>query len=234
MRIASYNPMSMLQAGRWDDLAVQFKSIHVIAVIGTQLSTEHEVEQHRTGNFQRLDWGRGDRSTGVSLLLRRDVFPRSCVRKHFTPPESLKGRVGGVRVRTGCMHVALFAVYIPPCDGAKQSGRVASDIFLWLSAIIDGLPHRCVPVMCMDANAHIGKEKFQVYQAHACLLFTALWVALTGRCRTRMGHCCFNSLRETGFVWLTRFFSVWGYLLLKRRKGKEQGRLHRSSKRCQI
>ena len=41
--------------------------------------------------------------------------------------------------------------YVPPND-------TASVVLRWVRNKVDGLPHRCVPIITTDAYGHIGKE----------------------------------------------------------------------------
>ena len=65
----------------------------------------------KSAQFVVFQWGYGatsclkiadgctNMSTGVSPVLRADLYPNSCIRRRFDPPAKLQGRLGGVLVR---------------------------------------------------------------------------------------------------------------------------------------
>eukprot|EP00969_Alexandrium_andersonii_P291683 12891826-Alexandrium_andersonii.AAC.1 len=50
------------------------------------------------------------------------------------------------------------ALYLPPGHDRLELVNAATK---WASEILDATPHRCIPVVCTDANAHLGLSKVQ-------------------------------------------------------------------------
>ena len=94
------------------------KNIHVAGLQGTRLGggrKEYPIRASpldtKSAQFMVFQWGYGatsrvqvadggtNMSTGVSLVLRADLYPTSCIRRRFDPPVKLQGRLGGVLVR---------------------------------------------------------------------------------------------------------------------------------------
>ena len=71
--------------------------------------------------------GGTNRSTGVSLVLRADLYPASCIRRRFDPPVKLQGRLGGVLVRSRGLpgnqelHEKVIVAYPPLEEGRADT-----------------------------------------------------------------------------------------------------------------
>ena len=131
-RLCSYNPLSCRAVGRWDDIASQLRSCHAIGLQGTQCETDLPVEVFGIGGHNFFHWGRAPgkkgRPTGVALALDKKQFPKSAVRQILEPPKALKGRLGGVRLRTTVRDVA-FIVGYAPCHPTTPSAAKQCDMF---------------------------------------------------------------------------------------------------------
>eukprot|EP00972_Heterocapsa_arctica_P087884 12960871-Heterocapsa_arctica.AAC.1 len=71
MKLCVYNPQSLLQAGRMEDMLELFKPCAIVALVGTCLQGGEEAAVHTKGQFHVVAWGRGNTSTRLSLLLNR-------------------------------------------------------------------------------------------------------------------------------------------------------------------
>ena len=85
LRVATYNPLSMLQAGRQDDVLEQFRSVDLLAVVGTCCKTELQVEQSQIANKTLYRLGRGDRNTALicTSILEDSVKEQFAVWNHY-------------------------------------------------------------------------------------------------------------------------------------------------------
>ena len=99
----TFNAQSLVRPGRRNLIATYMidKNIHVRATPLDTKSAQFVVFQWGYGATSRLKVADGgtNMSTGVSLVLRADLYPTSCVRRRFDPPVKLQGRLGGVLVR---------------------------------------------------------------------------------------------------------------------------------------
>ena len=95
-------------------------------------------------------------STGVSLVLRADLYPNSCIRRRFDPPAKLQGRLVGVLVRCrGLPGNQELHVAYSPLEEAKPT---LLDFFWntfheWVVAP----PRRANVVLLLDANGRVGQ-----------------------------------------------------------------------------
>ena len=46
-------------------------------------------------------------------MLKRGMFNRSEVREVFSPPSSMQRRIGGVRIKSRVLDIAIFVLYMP-------------------------------------------------------------------------------------------------------------------------
>ena len=152
LRVATYNPLSMLQAGRQDDVLGQFRSVDLLAVVGTCCTTDLQVEQSQISNKTLCRLGRGDRSTGIDLHINTRRFGKGSVRSVESLSGRNKGRAMAIHIKTRFYDIMFCAFYLPPGERKKDT----DDIIEWVSERVDKRGHRCLPLLCCDANAHVG------------------------------------------------------------------------------
>ena len=152
LRVATYNPLSMLQAGRQDGVLEQFRSVDLLAVVGTCCKTELQVEQSQIANKTLYRLGRGDRNTGIDLYINTRRFGKGAVRSVESLSGRHKGRALAIHIKTRIYDIMLCAFYLPPGERKKDT----DDVINWVSERVDKCGHRCLPLLCCDANAHVG------------------------------------------------------------------------------
>ena len=151
-----------------EDITGLLKPCAAVALVGTCLPIDSDGPSISTmKNFQVIHWGRGAVSTGVSLLLHRSMFSARCLRHFWDHGNSkeLKGRVAAVRVKSPTHDLCFLIGYgfqAPNNDAERRRNRI---FFRWFSDVLDELPHRCIPIWMLDANAHVGLRKLQEARA---------------------------------------------------------------------
>ena len=121
MRIVTYNPMSCVMAGRYDDITRNLRQFHVIALIGTRYSQERAGRIYscwHINGYLGIHWGFkktatfSNSSTGVSLLLKGQK--KKYIREILSPPPELQGRAGAVQVWMHGREYRHIVAYVPP------------------------------------------------------------------------------------------------------------------------
>ena len=156
------------------------KNIQVAGLQGTRLgggSKEYRIRASpldtKSAQFVVFQWGYGatsrlkvvdggtNMSTGVSLVLRADLYPTSCIRRHFDPPAKLQGRLGGVLVRCRGLpgnqelHEKIIVAHSP----LEDAEPTLLDFF-WntLHEWVVAPPRRANVVLLLDANGRVGQD----------------------------------------------------------------------------
>ena len=110
LRVATYNPQ-------------QFRSVDLLAVVGTCCTTDLQVE--------RL--GRGDRSTSIDLYINTRRFNKKTVRSVESLSGRNKGRAMAMHIKTRIYDITFCAFYLPPGERKKDT----DDIIEWVSERVD-------------------------------------------------------------------------------------------------
>ena len=117
--IISYNPLSMLQSGRSDDIFKVFKYAIIIALSGTRqrMMGGKPFQYIATHNRHRFLFGYGQRSNkhaGCEISICRNRYRQKDVVGIAWPTDpTLAGRAGVIRVRTKAQDLAILCVYCP-------------------------------------------------------------------------------------------------------------------------
>ena len=76
-------------------------------------------------------------STGVSLVLRANLYTNSCIRRRFDPPAKLQGRLGGVLVRCRGLpgNQELHEKIIVACSPLEEAEPTLLDLF-WTNGLL--------------------------------------------------------------------------------------------------
>lgn len=82
--------LSMVQADRDQDCLEQFRACHIVGLVG----------KTRLGPFARLQWSKGELSTGLELWVRRRYISPKHFQGHWSGEGGLQGRVGAARFKT--------------------------------------------------------------------------------------------------------------------------------------
>ena len=128
LRVATYNPQ-------------QFRSVDLLAVVGTCCTTDLQVE--------RL--GRGDRSTSIDLYINTRRFNK----KQFAALNHYREETRDEQWPCTSRRVFTISRSVP-----STSLQVSERKTLTTSSngSVNGLTSvdRCLPLLCCDANAHVG------------------------------------------------------------------------------
>ena len=100
-------------------------------------------------------------SSGVSLVLRADLYPTSCIRRRFNPPVKLQGSLGGVLVHCRGLpgnqelHEKIIVAHSP----LEEAEPTLLDLF-WntLHEWVVAPPRRANVVLLQDANGRVGQD----------------------------------------------------------------------------
>ena len=133
LRVATYNPLSMLHAGRQDDVLGQFRSVDLLAVVGTCCTTDLQVGQSQISNKTLYRLGRGDRSTGIDLHINTRRFGKGAVRSVESLSGRNKGRAMATHIKTRIYDIMFCAFYLLPGERKKDT----DDIIEWVSERVD-------------------------------------------------------------------------------------------------
>ena len=159
--VTSFNPLSANTSIRKEIILRELGRAHILCLQGTSIKQTGEVctEQHFKDHIC-FDWGspkgRPHNSCGVSIILRTQVFPRRNVARVYSPPEAYHGRFGAVRLKRGDLDVCVISLYMhtEPQKQIQQERNI--QLWKYVGDFISRLPRRCTPILCLDANAHVG------------------------------------------------------------------------------
>ena len=159
--VSSYNPLSAVDPIRKECILRELGRAHILCLQGTNVRHSGEnCTQQNYKNHVWYDWGapsgKQNTSGGVAIILRSRVFQPKNVARVYCPPDALQGRFGAIRLRRGDLDLCVISMYMYT-EPQKQSQQ-ERNLRLWryLDDFISKLPHRCTPLLCLDANAHVG------------------------------------------------------------------------------
>ena len=129
LRAAVYNPLSLMQAYRCEDISRVLRAVSFIAMPGTQ-SKMKGGRKHFMASYDKhwaVHWGFAagaacsNRSAGVSIMVDHRL-PASSVVQVFDPQPIFQGRAGGLRIKASGMDIAPLCLYFPV--KATSEGKV--------------------------------------------------------------------------------------------------------------
>ena len=158
-RVVVYNPQSLLRADRVNEISAKFKCAALVLLNATCIRLEDELYEWSTSKHHHvLHVGRGQRSTGLALLLHRRFFSRKSVKQVWaaqTP--KLKGRLAAVRIKTPTVDIMPILAYAP------FNPEEATAFYRELENLLAGKHvqrgNRTIEIWGIDANRHVGLEK---------------------------------------------------------------------------
>ena len=165
MRIALYNPLSLIRPGRILHIALSL-NCDAVLLPGTCIrGNQHD--SHKVANVNSEFWaihcgyGSGpftNHTAGCSVIFRKKVFPKSCIQQLQFAPKELKGRGVCIRCKRQRMDINFILGYSPPHgSGANPAARKGADLTnKWLRAQYEATPLRSLPILGMDANTQFG------------------------------------------------------------------------------
>lgn len=96
-----------------------------------------------------MGYGRGqctNKSAGVALYLNNHRFREKNIYQIYSPPDSVQGRGGGVRLPWSVFDIAAFTVYCPPRRTKLDERRVCTEtcqiLMKWVQSTISKLHRR--------------------------------------------------------------------------------------------
>jgi hypothetical protein len=97
---------------------------------------------------------------GCALAFLAKKYPCSAISKISTPPGPLWGRGGACRLRKrGAFDITSVVAYMPLAgtqDGCQQYDLLVN----WMQDVLDATPARSLPMIFLDANAHLSGPVF--------------------------------------------------------------------------
>ena len=94
----------------------------------------------------------GGTVTGIDLYINTRRVGKRAVRSVESLSGGNKGREMAIHIKTRIYDIMFCAFCLPPGERKKDT----DDIIEWVSERVDKCGHRCLPLLCCDANAHVG------------------------------------------------------------------------------
>ena len=202
LRCCVFNPLSMVQANRDQDCLEQFRACHIVGLVGANRKHDLCIQQTRLGPFARLQRSKDEPSTGLELWVHRRCISPKHFRGHWSGEQ---GRVGAATPKTPQLDILGIVAYLPP-KGAKP--RVSEKSCRWIMCeVVSAQGHRCVPLVFLDGNAHLGLDKVRGPSMCTRPAGHQASEEPMQRQRTRMARYC-AGLRSGAFFALATLFSL--------------------------
>ena len=90
--------------------------------------------------------------------MSKSMFEQRHVRRVYVVSRELQGKCGAVCIKYKKCDVCFATMYMPVGYGRDNAHACARKVVGWLESVLPQLPYRCVPVLVMDANGHVGLE----------------------------------------------------------------------------
>ena len=157
--ITVYNPLSLIQQGRISEIAQHLGQSAVVAMPGTCMRshTPHHNKRKIGSKHTLFSWGtdRSDPKSGVAILVNNGWFSGGSIRQIFDPPIHLKGRAGGILLKSNVFALLVIIVYFKPEPDNNRSRFLAHSICEWTDSIISTMPQRVTPITLTDLNSEV-------------------------------------------------------------------------------
>ena len=194
----------MLQANRDHDCLAQFKSCHLVGIVGTNRALDNSVQQGKLGHCNRLQWAKGDPCTGLELWVHRRYITPKHFRGHWSGEGELRGRVGAARFKTPQISFALWRVFQPTILGQACQNAFANGCASWCRNMV---------IAVFLLFSWMGMRISAWTRSLACSMLTPCpslrpCEQQIRRRKTQMGGYCVSLLSATIFVLATLFFVV--------------------------
>jgi len=160
LECVTYTCTSLVQSGRLQDVLTQLGA-HVIGLQGTRYRSDRSFRAYTRKQYFVWDWVAGrtkhsNSSTGVMIALRRGYVRRHHARRVWQTPPSIQGRGGAIRVNTPVLDACFIVGYVPPESTEARHRESSQAVYAWMHETVSSLPTRCMPVVMLDANGHMG------------------------------------------------------------------------------
>ena len=171
---------------------------HFVGVAGTgQKASSHDPQytSYKCGKHVVFDFPVRPGSiyphkcAGVIIAISTQTFTSRNVVRVVEVPAEFSGRVAAVRVRRSEWCGFFLSLYVPTERRTIQERQRVGKLWAYTGRLLDAVPARCVPILCLDANA-------------MSLLLLAM---LTVNVKTEMGSSCENFANVIICVWLIHF-----------------------------
>ncbi|MFM7990370.1 MAG: hypothetical protein ACKPKO_64745, partial [Candidatus Fonsibacter sp.] len=104
----------------------------------------------------------GNRAAGVGILLHREFKERD-MRRTWAAAGIVEGRGLAARVKRATFDICPVALYFPvqPSRADQQAPYRAAvkGLTVWLEGIVNSLPKRCTPIICVDLHNGMGIQR---------------------------------------------------------------------------
>ena len=147
--------------GRYKEIREEFRWTSAVCLQGTRLPqvADQPLAFTRLDRFYCYGAGYprgGNGHAGVSTLLNSRIHPEKYIHFMCFPAEgSLAGRLLAIRSKRPNADVCYITAYFPPSI-SRNCYSIALSMVRWLKTLLIGLPLRCQPVICCDANTKFG------------------------------------------------------------------------------
>ena len=169
MKVALYNPLSLRQPSRMNEMSLAMKGMDIVIVPGTQVpaiasspSHKQQLDKHIVMHFGYRTTAHSNKSAGCSIFLRKGRFREQHLVETISAPEKLTGRGGAVRLRSGRFDILVIAAYFPPRP-PKQSEfagwkKTVDLLAAWVHNVIQHAKQRSLIVLGADLNDAFGYQ----------------------------------------------------------------------------
>eukprot|EP00929_Paragymnodinium_shiwhaense_P036506 TRINITY_DN1955_c0_g1_i1.p1 TRINITY_DN1955_c0_g1~~TRINITY_DN1955_c0_g1_i1.p1 ORF type:complete len:1600 (+),score=138.99 TRINITY_DN1955_c0_g1_i1:125-4924(+) len=163
--VTIYNPLAANRHTRLEDIAREIGG-SVIVLVGTRQRCTVDAEQfeYRSVNgYHAVQFGytRGsNKHAGMTIMLAKKHYAKQNIVRVITPgtDRRLRGRVGGVRLKTASSDITVIGAYYPP-PHTQETKRLWHEVNDKVSQMIAQIPGRSVPLLLCDSNCHVGSVK---------------------------------------------------------------------------
>ena len=174
-RIVQYNPLSLLPTGRLQHILRELGLQHFVGICGTgrrAKDTDPAYTSYRCGKYWVYDFPVRQKSkfathgAGLCLAISRQTFSPRNVVSIADIPEEFAGRVAAIRVKRQDVDFLFVAAYIPVEPHRTAERAKIAKLWEFLYKLLNNIPSRCVPIICMDANGRVGSQASESIGSH--------------------------------------------------------------------
>ena len=167
-RVVQYNPLSLLPSDRLSTILDELGLQHFVGIVGTGhrvQSQDPSCTTYKCGKYLVYDFPVRpgaicpQKCTGLVLAISTKTFSWSNVIRVVEIPVEFSGRVAALRVRD--VDFFFVAVYVPTEPRTVAERAHVQKLWAYLDRLLDAVPARCVPILCLDATPVVGRYDVQ-------------------------------------------------------------------------
>ena len=167
-RIVQYNPLSLLPSGRLHHILQEVGLQHFVGIVGTgRKASRHDPAYtfYKCGKQLVFDFPVRPKSmfpqkcAGVIVAISTQTFSHRNVIRVVDVPEEFSGRVAAIRVRHSDVDFFFLSAYIPTEPRTTQDKARVGKLWVFIGRLLDNVPARCVPILCLDGNGRVGAHQ---------------------------------------------------------------------------